>query len=244
MESSDKGSLFVNSSDTENQWQVLFTHNGIIADVPCSNLEPKKMKRKAYKPNVKKAPKIHEAILNASMEIGLQYIAEMHKLKMGLKRSEAIGTLNGSKDIFNMGVNIGKGRNGPHNDINWTSNIFKDIGRNLFESDEPSFTSSTKKEAFREIKATTDLTKPENRKDFRTLERAWENFRGRASVKSNGNGQWSIKGMISSLRSYQLVGVAFLRRRENGSTPPRGGLNADVMGLGSEYLSNIANIWL
>lgn len=202
------------------------------------------MKRKAYKPNVKKAPKIHEAILNASMEIGLQYIAEMHKLKTGSKRSEALGTFDGSRGKINMGVNLGKERNGSQNDISWTSNIFKDIGRNLFESDEPSFTSSTKKESFKEIRATTDLTKPANRKDLRALERAWENFHGKASVKSNGNGQWSVNGMISSLRSYQLVGVAFLRRRENGSTPPRGGLNADVMGLGSEYLSNIANIWL
>ena len=178
------------------------------------------------------------------MEIGLQYLAEMHKLRIGSKRRGASDKFTDDRDGCDAKVDIGKGRNGPQKGINWTSNIFKDIGKNIVESDEPSFTSSTKKEAFKEFTATLDLTKPATRKDLKALERAWENFHGKASVKSNGNGQWSVKGMISSLRSYQLVGVAFLRRRENGSTPPRGGLNADVMGLGSEYLLNVTIIWL
>ena len=243
-QSADEGTLFVASSDTEDQWQVLVINRVTIPNVTCSNARSKKTKRKAYKPVVKKVPNIREGILNNSMEIGLQYIAEMHERRKGSRKSGTVGVLTNSRLSSDAKLNLGKGRDGCQKSINWTSNVFKDICKNLDGSDEPSFTSATKEEAFKEMKAKLDLSKPANKRDLKALERAWEDFHGKASVKSDGNGQWSVKGMKSSLRSYQLVGVAFLRRRENGSTTPRGGLDADVMGLGSKYMSNEKTIWL
>jgi SNF2 family DNA or RNA helicase len=50
-------------------------------------------------------------------------------------------------------------------------------------------------------------------------------------VKASG-GNWLVKGMKTSLKGYQVLGSAFMRRRENAAEEPLGGLMADQMGLG------------
>ncbi|KAK6392827.1 hypothetical protein LTR65_002908 [Meristemomyces frigidus] len=49
--------------------------------------------------------------------------------------------------------------------------------------------------------------------------------------------------MRSTLKHYQIMGTAFMRRRENAPSPPRGGILADQMGLGKTVmmLANIVN---
>ncbi|EGP84644.1 SNF2 family DNA-dependent ATPase domain-containing protein, partial [Zymoseptoria tritici IPO323] len=46
-----------------------------------------------------------------------------------------------------------------------------------------------------------------------------------------------------TLKHYQVLGVAFMRRRENGTSEPRGGILADEMGLGKtiQMIANIIN---
>ena len=46
------------------------------------------------------------------------------------------------------------------------------------------------------------------------------------------NGTYSIDGMKTKLRDYQVVGVAFMLRLERGRTEPHGGIIADQMGVG------------
>lgn len=61
--------------------------------------------------------------------------------------------------------------------------------------------------------------------DKKYLDDAIKSFTGHASVKPNqdGNG-WDVKGMKSSLKHYQVLGTAFMRRRENDAHLPKGGI--------------------
>ena len=52
-----------------------------------------------------------------------------------------------------------------------------------------------------------------------------------------------VSGLRSTLKHYQVLGTAFMRRREGSSTQPKGGILADEMGLGKTImmLANIQN---
>ncbi|KAI9844067.1 MAG: hypothetical protein M1838_002323 [Thelocarpon superellum] len=43
---------------------------------------------------------------------------------------------------------------------------------------------------------------------------------------------WTVRGMVTSLLDHQILGVHWMLNRELGDTRPRGGLVADMMGLG------------
>ncbi|KAK4574889.1 hypothetical protein LTR86_001731 [Recurvomyces mirabilis] len=63
--------------------------------------------------------------------------------------------------------------------------------------------------------------------DKRALDAAIKDFTGQASVKPAPDGNWTVKGMRATLKAYQVMGTAFMRRRENASDMPKGGLLAD-----------------
>ncbi|TKA83177.1 hypothetical protein B0A55_00717 [Friedmanniomyces simplex] len=81
--------------------------------------------------------------------------------------------------------------------------------------------------------------------DKRLLNAAIRDFTGQASVKpsDNGDGSWLVSGMKSTLKHYQVLGTAFMRRREGAPQQPKGGILADEMGLGKTVmmLANIVN---
>jgi hypothetical protein len=102
--------------------------------------------------------------------------------------------------------------------------------------DQPTFQSRNKQTALKELIASVPLgdnqTDEGIKDDAKNILQATKDFDGRGSVKSDGNGMWIVKGMKTSLKPYQLIGSAFMRRRENAMEEPRGGLVADQMGLG------------
>ncbi|OAL54395.1 hypothetical protein IQ07DRAFT_558454 [Pyrenochaeta sp. DS3sAY3a] len=110
--------------------------------------------------------------------------------------------------------------------------------------EQPTFKSKVKDDALKELIASLPL---ENRKiakgDMSTLLAATKDFDGVGACKSDGAGQWKVKGMLTPLKAYQVLGAAFMRRREKGEHEPRGGLLADQMGLGKtvQTLANIVN---
>ena len=168
------------------------------------------------------------------MAIGLQIVEERHFSRKGFRKSDRDGFLKDMKSSRAADGKSGKGRHKSDKKINWTISVPENYGENDDAPDEPLPTSTIKKDAFKELNDKVDMSCPTTKKDLEDLKRAWEDFNGKASVRPNGKDQWSVKGMKSCLEHYQVVGVAFLRRRENGSTQPRGGLNADTMGLGSK----------
>jgi hypothetical protein len=116
------------------------------------------------------------------------------------------------------------------------------VGSNVFEqqasedaAEQPTFESRVKADALKEIIAGFSNDDKESRHDFQALKAATKDFNGRASVKAD-KGAWKVRGMETSLKPYQLLGAAWMRRKENGAQEPRGGLLADQMGLGKTLM--------
>lgn len=123
-----------------------------------------------------------------------------------------------------------------------TGNVFIDQAA-ADAPEQPGFTSRNRKDALKELIASVPLeSQKAARVDMNTLIAACKDFTGRASVVADG-GLWKVKGMKTSLKPYQLLGAAFMRRREGSVEEPRGGLMADQMGLGKTLmmLANIVN---
>lgn len=104
--------------------------------------------------------------------------------------------------------------------------------------DQPIFTQTrVKKDALKELIASVPLEHKKSAKtEMNALMGATRDFDGHGSVKPHGNNMWLVKGMKTSLKGYQLLGSAFMRRREGGEQEPRGGLMADQMGLGKTLM--------
>ncbi|CAN9108012.1 unnamed protein product [Alternaria alternata] len=108
--------------------------------------------------------------------------------------------------------------------------------------EQPTFRSRKKADALKELISSIPLEDQKKaRGDMNTLLTATKDFDGTGSVKADGKGLWKVKGMSTSLKPYQVLGSAFMRRRENAAEEPRGGLMADQMGLG-KTLMMIANM--
>lgn len=120
----------------------------------------------------------------------------------------------------------------------FTSDVFQQqAGSNAIE--QPTFSTGTRRkgDALKELIASVPLgDKKAAKSDMNTLLAATKDFNGRGSVKPHGNSGWMVKGMKTALKGYQVLGTAFMRRRENDHQEPRGGLMADQMGLGKTLM--------
>jgi hypothetical protein len=117
----------------------------------------------------------------------------------------------------------------------FNSNVFmQQAGKD--DREQPTFRSRNKQDALKELIASVPIgDQKQARSDMSVLLAATKDFDGRGSVKPAG-GNWLVKGMKTSLKGYQVLGSAFMRRRENAAEEPRGGLMADQMGLGKTLM--------
>ncbi|KAF2121509.1 SNF2 family N-terminal domain-containing protein [Lophiotrema nucula] len=125
------------------------------------------------------------------------------------------------------------------------------LGGNVFQDqaaadapEQPQFTARNKKDALKQLIAGVSMENEKAAKgDAAILMSATKDFDGHGAAKPDGNSMWLVRGMKTSLKPYQLLGSAFMRRRENATEEPRGGLMADQMGLGKTLmmLANIVN---
>jgi SNF2 family DNA or RNA helicase len=103
------------------------------------------------------------------------------------------------------------------------------------EADQPVFRTRNKQDALKELIASIPLEDHKQaRSDMSVLLAATREFDGHGAVKVVG-GNWLVKGMKTSLKGYQVLGSAFMRRRENAAEEPKGGLMADQMGESVKY---------
>ncbi|KAK8219371.1 hypothetical protein M8818_001106 [Zalaria obscura] len=128
------------------------------------------------------------------------------------------------------------------------SDVFRDTAQNADLNDQPIMTLPTESKRRPDaLKSLIASVPAESRKianaDKKYLEECIKDFTGSTSVKPHEDGNWVVNGMISSLKHYQVLGVAFMRRRENATQQPKGGILADEMGLGKTVmmLANIVN---
>lgn len=113
-------------------------------------------------------------------------------------------------------------------------------------ADQPTFRTRNKAEALKELIASIPVAEEKQaRNDMNSLLKASKDFDGFGACKLANNGNWMVRGMKTSLKGYQVLGTAFMRRRENDIQEPRGGLMADQMGLGKTLmmLGELLYIW-
>ncbi|KAJ6274679.1 dna repair protein rad5 [Bipolaris maydis] len=122
------------------------------------------------------------------------------------------------------------------------SDVFDQQAR-LDAPEQPFFSSRKQKEAMKELLASVPLEDEKQAKDdIASLTKAVRKFSRNAVRPDADRGNlWSVKGMRTSLKAYQLVGSGWMRDRENAAEEPRGGILADQMGLG-KTLMTLANI--
>lgn len=112
------------------------------------------------------------------------------------------------------------------------SNIYEDSNANLDRQALPVITEKKKKEFMSSLIANIPLEdKKQANSDRIDILKASRLLASR-KVLPDGKGNWTFKGMKSSLYHYQLTGAAYMRLRETGEQHPYGGILADEMGLG------------
>ena len=119
----------------------------------------------------------------------------------------------------------------------YTSNVFTDTIGNDEGPNQPIFSDRKKASALKELVASLPQEHQDAGKtDVNYLLSATKEFTGRGSCYSDQKGGWIVRGMKSSLTHYQVLGTAFMRKRETAGVNPRGGLCADAMGLGKTVM--------
>ncbi|KAF2482961.1 SNF2 family N-terminal domain-containing protein [Neohortaea acidophila] len=128
-----------------------------------------------------------------------------------------------------------------------SADVFRDTAATAHLAAQPTFGATgplgRRDKALRELVASIPTTdKSVVRDDRKLLDRCIRSFTGSAhgAVRPGEDGNWRVKGMKTTLKHYQILGVGFMRDRENGGKP-RGGIQADEMGLGKTIMS-LANI--
>ncbi|KAH0834326.1 DNA repair helicase rad5,16 [Fonsecaea pedrosoi] len=122
------------------------------------------------------------------------------------------------------------------------TNIVGAAQANASRPDMPTFTSSNKATALKELIASIpSAERGSANSDRAAVLEATKKFKGRGAVRSDNHGGWKLRGMESSLYNHQLLGAAFMRERETGEIKPKGGLVCDEMGFG-KTIQMIANI--
>jgi len=135
----------------------------------------------------------------------------------------------GSKDTFNPA--IGNIRN------IMSSNVFADATSAFAASSQPSHGQATgRRDALRTlIDNVPDQDKAQARRDKTMFDQACKEI-GPGQISVGDGSQWKVKGMISTLKPHQVLGLAFMLQRERSADPP-GGIMADTMGLGKTVMS-------
>ncbi|KAK3684392.1 hypothetical protein LTR37_020327 [Vermiconidia calcicola] len=126
------------------------------------------------------------------------------------------------------------------------NDVFQDTAATRNLAEQPTFTQEKgrRADALKSLIASVPSESVDVAKaDKRYLDAAMKDFTGHASVTPAPGGLWHVKGMKTCLKHYQILGTAFMRRRENDAHPPKGGILADEMGLGKTVmmLANIVN---
>lgn len=113
-----------------------------------------------------------------------------------------------------------------------TSNIYEDSNANLDRQALPVVTEKKRKEFMSSLIANIPVEDQKQAKSDRIDILKAATILASRKVRPDGQGNWSLKGMKSSLYHYQVTGAAYMKLRETGEQHPYGGILADEMGLG------------
>ncbi|KAM5450058.1 hypothetical protein McanCB49686_006419 [Microsporum canis] len=125
----------------------------------------------------------------------------------------------------------------------FTSNLFSNAKRNTQKKAIPGFSAGDKSKALREIIGSIPTDEEIDMRSLSEHKKAIMDsiLKFTKRPRADHEGGWRHPNMKTSLFHYQLLGVAFMRDRENASTAPRGGFLCDEMGFG-KTIQAIANM--
>lgn len=113
-----------------------------------------------------------------------------------------------------------------------TSNIYEDSNANLNKKALPVVSEKKKKDFLSSLIANLPLADQKQANADRIDIFRASKILAKYKVVPDGKGNWSFKGMKSSLYHHQVQGAAYMKLREQGEQAPFGGILADEMGLG------------
>lgn len=122
------------------------------------------------------------------------------------------------------------------------SNIYDDANANAEKASGPVDKATRKKDALKSLMADVPL------EDLRTARRDKAHILestkilGRGVCSPDGDGKYTMKGMVPHLYPYQVQGSAMMKERETGTSGPYGGIMADEMGLGKTVMTIVAMV--
>ena len=154
------------------------------------------------------------------------------------KVAEAETVRNGSKKASRKAkppdLSARRTKTGRMNNIGslMTSNIYEDSNANLDRQALPVVTEKKKKEFMSSLIANIPLEDKKQANSDRIDILKASTLLASRKVFPDGHGNWTFKGMKSSLYHYQVTGAAYMKLRETGEQHPYGGILADEMGLG------------
>ena len=99
---------------------------------------------------------------------------------------------------------------------------------------EPAFQAKTIGEQAKKFRERAEKYTDAEKRMFKDDEAALKRARlimGKGCAKADGE-RWLLKGMKTSLLHHQLIGAAWMKKRERTLTTPHGGILADAMGFG------------
>ncbi|KAH2899597.1 hypothetical protein KXV75_001064 [Aspergillus fumigatus] len=209
---------------------------GRRSDMPSAN-RPSKGPRKQKN-------RVSAAERRRSMQLGLESaLGRVTRNKgSGKKRSRKRKADDSEEDIPASSNVSKKHLFDPEFDLNAFLNfdVIADAQANAGLPAIPISNSKNKKSALAELVASIPSADQDQAKsDRQAILEATTKFRHKA--RPDGKGGWRIKGMKTSLFHHQLLGVAWMRDRENSGGPPYGGFLCDVMGYG-KTIQALANI--
>ncbi|KAL4784180.1 SNF2 family N-terminal domain-containing protein [Aspergillus varians] len=189
-------------------------------------------------------PRISAEEKRKSMEVGFEPIRE--RLQTKNKRRKVVNMLkdNNTNGASMTGYKRGQKKNNERGDSNvllsLKANVIKEAHTSSALPRPTSFTASNRKNAMAELVASIPTKdRDEAKENVNLITNAMKKFT--RSVITDNQGGWRIKGLKTKMYHYQVLGCAFMRDRENSPEEPRGGILADVMGIGKtlEALVNI-----
>ncbi|KIX92928.1 uncharacterized protein Z520_11404 [Fonsecaea multimorphosa CBS 102226] len=210
-----------------------------IPELPSS--EPKKRASKSRNHLTKK--ELQDAI-SAGIDAGFGKPKRKAATSNEVRQPKKKGATNKNRSAPNSAQKRGRKQRPNLSNIQslGRTNIVSAAQANASRPDMPTFTSSNKDQALKELIASIPSAERGTASSDRTaVLEATKKFKGRGAVRSDNHGGWRLRGMESSLYNHQLLGAAFMRERETGDAKPKGGLVCDEMGFG-KTIQMIANI--
>ena len=183
--------------------------------------------------------KDREASMRAGIEEFLQHHKQTDTKKSGTRKRKSRGKSSKEKSQKSKRPKPTRAGYLMNSDSLMSSNVFEDASKNLDrpQAQEPSIWETRKQDALKRLLVNVPLEDLRYARSEKThLLKSTKVLGPNGRCGPDGEGNWKLKGMKTSLYHYQVQGAAWMKERETGNEKPLGGILADQMGLGKTVM--------